>query len=148
MKKLNKKEQLKKMQENLAARVGYRHQGIFNSVFYPYREMLCLTGAIPSLDTHRLKANTSRTIKGQVKASRSDFIADVELAVKGVLNPYQCRIFRSMVEMQFIPDTVKYANISEVLGAEFKRRKIYPTKEYFKACHAIPRRKNEHNILH
>jgi hypothetical protein len=139
-KKPNPKEQLKRLQEKLAAKSGYRYQGIFNSIFYPYKEALYLTGAIPSLDmSRRLKSNAG-SIKGQVKASRSDFIADIEITVKECLVPYHQRLFRSMVEMQFIPDTTKYANIAERLGEEFKKRGIYPLKDYLRAKHAIPRR--------
>lgn len=142
----NKKEPSKTAQkigralaEVLAEKVLLRHVGVFYSVFDKYKAGAHVSGSIPAVKLSRNPgAVPSGRASGRCKPTASDFIADVELSAKKVLNPSQLRTFFKMACMLRIPDTTKYNVVADIVGREFKRRGIYPLKEYFADAYVIP----------
>jgi len=120
----------------------YRHVRIFYSVFDKYQSGAELSGSIPGLKPSRNPgAVPSGRASGRCKPTASDFLADVELAAKAVLSPSGMDTFFKMSCMSHVPDTTKYNAIADAVGAEFKRRGIYPLKEYFADSYITPRLK-------
>ena len=113
----------------------------FTKYFWPVSETYRVNsgGGIAALDP--AKGNTKRVrSSGHVKPTRSDFIADVEKAVKAVLPAVQFAQFISMSLMNKVPDNRKYWDIEDTAGREFLRRGIYPLSIYFKDVYCVPKR--------
>jgi hypothetical protein len=125
--------------EALAEKVNLRFIKVFYSVFDKYQSGAIISGSIPALKPSRNPgAVPSGRASGRCKPTASDFIADVELAAKHVLNPSQLRTFFKMASMIRVPDTTKFNIVADLVGSEFKRRGIYPLKQYFADTYVVP----------
>jgi hypothetical protein len=134
------KHKIKKYQEILEEKALYRNLKVFYSVFDVYADGVQASGTIAALKPSRNPGSVpSGRASGRCKPTASDFIADVELAAKAVLNPSNMAVFYKMADMSHVPDNSKYNSIADVVGEEFKRRGIYPLKEYFADSYMTPR---------
>lgn len=115
----------------------YAWQRTFWGVFNAFRESTY--GTTHAINPDKGGRSISRST-GHIKPTRSDFIADVEIAAASVLNKFQYKMFIVMSCMKTVPDTEKYLVIAEKCGAEFFRRKISPLSEYFKDVYVVPER--------
>jgi hypothetical protein len=115
----------------------FQWHGTFWSVFGAFRETD--HGTIRALQIDR--SGKGSTSLFNVKASRSDFIADVETAARSVLSRVEYRRFEQMKNMREVPVDIPHLSIMEKCGAEFFRRGIYPLSEYFRGVYCIPDRR-------
>lgn len=133
----------KALAEILAEKYGH-HVGIFYSIFDKYQSGAIVSGSIPALKPSRNPGSVpSGRASGRCKPTASDFLADVELAARKVLNDSQLRTFFKMARMIRVPDTSKFNTIAELVGKEFKRRGIFPLKQYFADTYVIPNEKRK-----
>ena len=91
------------------------------------------------MNPKRNSESNRSTSSGQVKASRSDFLADVELCAVQVLNKRELFVFHQIGVLHYIPEQEEVFVIADKLGPELKRREIYPLKQYFLSKHVTPR---------
>jgi hypothetical protein len=119
------------LQEKLVAKVNYKYQNIFATVFFLFVEQLTGLGHIQAQCLSRTSKSQPGQSNGLVKASPMDFTADVELAARGVLTKTELRLFHRMIRNVQAPDVVRYTDVAEKVGREFVRRGIYPLSEYF-----------------
>jgi len=118
-------------------------QSVFEGVFFPYQESLRISGCVPSINPGRNPGESPATrAEGRIKPTQSDFITDVDLTVKHTLPPHHRRLFYHLVETVriSIPETQKYVFLIDRLGEAFKRRGIYPIKDYFSETYNRPER--------
>lgn len=75
-----------------------------------------------------------------IKPSFSDFLCDVELVAKGVLNEEQFRLFRVLYLWQMFPEMLPFKTdkmrkkdkkIKEQVGKALVAFKVYPIQRYF-----------------
>ena len=129
--------------EVLAERYGHC-VGIFYSVFDKYQAGVRVSGCISAIKPSRNPGSVpSGRASGRCKPTSSDFISDVELAAKKVLNQSQLRTFFKMTGMTHVPDTNKFNVVADLVGAEFRRRGIHPLKKYFADSYNIPDEKRK-----
>lgn len=101
---------------------------IFDRVYNVYLQFQAVTGTVSCAPIYARMPLEAASIGFRPIATpitTSDFIADVELAVKR-------RMTREIYESWMAGDEPKDA-IKETLGLEFKRRKLYPTHKYMKS---------------
>lgn len=108
----------------------------FDAVIEQYTDIKSTHGTNRAIDPETLDESRSQRSPKFVKPSRSDFIADVELAANDSLNEVEFFIFRQcFMEFTHNPDNVKepyMTSIKEKLGRVLGARRIYPVSVYFK----------------
>jgi hypothetical protein len=114
-----------------------KYQRIFSEVFYKYQRLFQHSIMQP-VNLERGKSKSKGRTIGQVKPTRSDFIADVELAARKVLNKKGHQLFNSLLDTPELPGTQDFFIVAELLGKEFERRGIYPVDEYMRGKRIIP----------
>lgn len=107
------------------------HIAIFNTVFEPYQETRVTSSSTSCEQLYVLFKDmvnglTSGASNNKiVRATASDFVADVELAIAKVTTRQE---YQNLVHLEQ-PATPE---LQAKIGAEFRRRKIVPLKAYFR----------------
>ena len=124
-----------------------KYRSIFNTIVNRYHYEL--SNQVASVDGLYSKLSEDHSHNSYnprvVKPSGSDFICDVELLGRRVLDDkpfylfkywyldqneaYRLQVFGSLSKMDYMDLNLM---VQEVAGKEFKRCKLYPLKEYFK----------------
>ena len=138
-----KKKPRRKFQElrkKFYTRLNSEYRKAFSSVLSSYQRAIQLSGAIPSLNPKRGSESNRSKSSGQVKPTRSDFVADVDLCVKKVLTQRERELFLQIRQLHYLPEEKELFLMIGKLGREFERRGIYPLQQYFQSKHVVPTR--------
>lgn len=120
----------------------------FEEVMHAYevarsaRSPLSCEGFYASLEGHADGISGSGSSSRIVRPNMLDFVCDVELAAKSVLFPTDFELFMLVYANQervsaLVTNDPCYKrqtdNIVDLVGQEFSRRRIHPSRDYFKA---------------